>query len=52
MRWIFQLFMRVTLIIVTEGQHVISQQIKLSETQDLVLKLLGQDCKKYYGLEC
>jgi transposase len=52
MRWIFQLFMRVTLIIVTEGQHVISRQIKLSETQDLVLKLLGQDCKKYYGLEC
>ena len=52
MRWIFQLFMRVTLIIVTEGQNVVSRQIKLSETQDLVLKLLGQDCKKYYGLEC
>jgi hypothetical protein len=31
---------------------VISRQIKLSETQGLVLKLLGQDCKKYYGLEC
>jgi transposase len=28
MRWIFQLFMRVTLIIVTEGQHVISRQVK------------------------
>ena len=52
MRWIFQLFMRVTLIIVTEGQHVVSRQIKLSETQDLVLELLGKDCKKYYGLEC
>lgn len=52
MRWIFQLFMRVTLIIVTEGQHVVSRQIKLSETQDLILELLGQDCKKYYGLEC
>ena len=38
MRWIFQLFMRVTLIIVTEGQNVVSRQIKLSETQDLVLK--------------
>ncbi len=52
MRWIFQLFMRVTLIIVTKGQHVIRRQIRLSETQNLVLKLLGQDCKKYYGLEC
>ena len=52
MRWIFQLFMRVTLIIVTEGQHVISRQIKLSETQGLVLELLGQNCKNYYGLEC
>jgi transposase len=52
MRWIFQLFMRVTLIIVTEDQNVVIRQIKLSETQDLVLKLLGQDCKKYYGLEC
>ena len=31
--------------IITEGQHVISQQIKLSETQNLVLKLLVQDCK-------
>jgi hypothetical protein len=44
--------MRVTLIIVTEGQHVIRRQINLSETLDLVLNLLGQDCKKYYGLEC
>ncbi len=52
MRWIFQLFRRVTLIIVTEGQHVVSRQIKLSETQGLILELLGQDCKKYYGLEC
>lgn len=52
MRWIFQLFMRVTLIIVAEGQHVIKRQINLSETQNLVLNLLGQDCKKYYGLEC
>lgn len=52
MRWIFQLFMRVILIIVTEGQQVIRRQIQLSETQDLVLKLLGKDCKKYYGLEC
>jgi hypothetical protein len=34
----------------TEGQHVVSRQIKLSETQDFVLKLLAQDCKKYYGL--
>jgi transposase len=45
MRWIFQLFMRVTLIIVTEGQHVVSRQIKLSETQDLVLELLGRTAK-------
>jgi len=52
MSWIFQLFMRVTLIIVTEGQHVIRRQIDLSETQNLVLNLLGQDLKKYYGLEC
>jgi hypothetical protein len=52
MRWIFQLFMGVILIIITEGQHVIRRQINLSETRDLVLKLLGQDCKKYYGLEC
>jgi transposase len=52
MRWIFQLFMRVTLIIVDEGGRVISRQIKLSETQRLVLDLLGANCKKYYGLEC
>jgi len=31
---------------------VVSRQIKLSETQDLVLELLGKDCKKYYGFEC
>jgi len=52
MRWIFQLFMRVTLIIIAEGQHVIKRQINLTDTQNLVLNLLGQDCKKYYGLEC
>ena len=52
MRWIFQLFMRVTLIIVVEGGQVISRQIKLSDTQRLVLDLLGTNCKKYYGLEC
>jgi hypothetical protein len=34
------------------GQYVIRRQIKLSETQNLVPKLLGQDCKKCYGLEC
>jgi transposase len=49
MRWIFQIFMRVILIIVTEGQQVISRQIKLSDTQRLVLDLLGPNCKKYYG---
>jgi hypothetical protein len=44
-------FMRVTSIIVTEGQLVVRRQIKQCETQNPVLKLLGQDCKKYYGLE-
>jgi len=52
MRWVFQLFMSVTLIIVIDDRNVISQQIRLNETQDLVLRLLGKDCKKYYGIEC
>ncbi len=46
MRWIFQLVMRVTLIIVTEGRHVVNRQIKLSETQDLVLELLWAGLQK------
>ena len=52
MRWVFLIFMRVILIIVTEGQQVISRQVKLSDTQRLVLDLLGPKCKKYYGMEC
>jgi transposase len=52
MRWVFQLFMRVTLIIVTDNRIVKSQQVNLNKTQELILRLLGRDCKKYYGLEC
>ena len=52
MRWVFQLFMRVILIIVTDNQKVTSQQVNLNKTQELILRLLGRDCKKYYGLEC
>lgn len=52
MRWVFQLFMRVTLIIVTDNRKVASLQVNLNKTQDLILRLLGRDCKKYYGMEC
>ncbi len=52
MRWVFYLFMRVTLIIVTDGRKVISQEVKLNDTQELILRLLGTDCQKYYGLKC
>jgi len=52
MRWVFQNFMRVTLILVTDELNVTSQRINLNENQDMVLSLLGEDCKKYYGLEC
>jgi transposase len=52
MRWIFQNFMRVTLIIVTDDRNVTSQQVNLNKNQDLVLSLLGKDCKKYYGMDC
>ena len=37
MRWVFQLFMRVTLIIVTDNQKVTSQQVNLNKTQELIL---------------
>ena len=52
MRWVFQNFMRVTLIIVTDDRNVTSQQVNLNKNQDLVLSLLGKDCKKYYGMDC
>jgi len=51
-RWVFYNFMRVTQIIVTDGRRVISQEVKLNNTQDLILRLLGQDYKKYYGMKC
>ena len=52
MRWVFQIFMRVTLIIVCDDRNVMSQHLKLNEAQELILRLLGEDCKKYYGMEC
>jgi len=52
MRWVFYNFMRVTQIIVTDGKRVLSQVVKLNNTQDLILRLLGQDCQKYYGMKC
>jgi len=50
MRWVFEIFMGVIVSAVVEGDKIIKTIVHLSETQSIILKLLGRKCEIYYGM--
>ena len=50
MRWVFEIFMGVIQAVVTSGGKVIKVSVNLTSTQITILKLLGQECENYYGM--
>lgn len=51
MRWVFQIFMGVTYTVLIEGGSVVKTIVHLTQEQVTILKLLGPECGKYYGLQ-
>jgi transposase len=51
MRWVFQIFMGVTHTVLIEGGSVVITIVHLTQEQVTILKLLGPECEKYYGLQ-
>jgi transposase len=49
MRWVFQIFMGVTYTVLIEEGRVVKSIVHLTQEQVTILRLLGQDCEKYYG---
>jgi transposase len=50
MRWIFEIFMGVIQAVVTSAGKVIKVIVNLNSTQVTILKLLGNGCENYYGV--
>ena len=50
MRWIFEIFMGVIQAVVSSGGKIIKVSVNLTSTQITILKLLGQECEKYYRM--
>jgi transposase len=50
MRWVFEIFMGVIESVVTSGGKIIKVSVNLTSTQITILKLLGQECENYYGM--
>ena len=51
MRWVFQIFMGVIHTVLIEDGKVVKTIVNLNQEQMTILKLLGPDCEKYYGLQ-
>jgi len=51
MHWVFEIFMGVIVSAVVDGDTIIKNIVHLSDPQITILKLLGSECKKYYGME-
>jgi transposase len=51
MRWVFQIFMEVTHTVLIEDGNVVKTIVHLTQEQVTILKLLGPECEKYYGLQ-
>jgi transposase len=51
MRWVFQIFMGVTHTVLIEDGRVVRTIVHLTQEQITILKLLGPECEKYYGLQ-
>jgi Transposase len=51
MRWVFQIFMGVIHTVLIEDGKVVKTIVNLNQEQMTILKLLGPDCEKYYGLK-
>lgn len=51
MRWVFQIFMGVTHTVLIEDGSVVKTIVHLTQEQVTILKLLGPECEKYYGLQ-
>ena len=47
----FQIFMGVTHTVLIEGGKVVKTIANLNQEHMTILKLLGPDCEKYYGLQ-
>jgi len=50
MRWVFEIFMGVIQVIVTESDKIIKTSVNLSSSQITILSLLGRECEYYYGM--
>jgi transposase len=50
MRWVFEIFMGVIVSVVTSSGKTIKVSVNLTSTQIAILKLLGQECENYYGM--
>ena len=50
MRWVFEIFMGVIVSVVTSGGKIIKVSVNMTSTQIAILKLLGQECENYYGM--
>jgi transposase len=50
MRWVFEIFMGVIQAVVTSGGKVIKVSVNLNSVQVTILRLLGQGCENYYGM--
>ncbi len=50
MRWIFEIFMGVIQVIITESGKIIKANVNLSSSQITILSLLGPECEYYYGM--
>lgn len=51
MRWVFQIFMGVTYSILIDDGRAVKTIVHLSQEQTTILRLLGPECGKYYGLQ-
>jgi transposase len=50
MRWIFEIFMGVIQAVVTSAGKVIKVSVNLNGVQVKILRLLGNGCENYYGM--
>lgn len=50
MRWVFEIFMGVIQSVVVDRGKIVKVIVHLSESQIIILRLLGRECENYYGL--
>jgi transposase len=50
MRWVFEMFMGVIQSVVVDRGRIIKIIVNLDSSQTTILRLMGKECKNYYGL--